>query len=60
MKINDPDFYFHKKIRVYSPNGIITAGELYGYDYDYDDNGKEFLEFDIERDDGFLISYTDD
>lgn len=60
MKIPDPDIYFHKKIKVFSPNGIVTTGELYGYDYDYDDDGNEFLEFDVEREDGFLIGFTED
>lgn len=60
MRIDNPDFYFGKKIRVHSPDGIITDGELYGYNYDYDDDDNEFLEFDVEREDGLLIGFTED
>lgn len=58
MKIPDPDIYFHKKIKVYS-EGTVTVGKLYGYDYDFDDNGNEFLEFDVENEDGLLIGFTE-
>ncbi len=60
MKIPDPDIYFHKKIKVCSPDGTVTVGKLYGYDYDYDDDGNEFLEFDVERNDGILIGFTEE
>lgn len=59
MKIPDPDIYFHKKIKVYSGD-IVTVGELYGYDYDFDDDGNEYLEFDVENEDGLLIDFTED
>ena len=39
MKIDDPEIYFGKKIKVFS-DGIVTVGELFGYDYDYDDDGN--------------------
>lgn len=60
MKIPDPDVYFRKKIKVFSPEGIITTGKLYGYDYDIDDDGNEYLEFDVENEDGLLIGFTED
>ena len=31
----------------------MTIGELYGYDYDFDDDGNEFLEFDVENEKRF-------
>ena len=37
MKIKNPEAYFHKKIKVISPDGQELIGELYGYDYDYAD-----------------------
>lgn len=60
MKIPDPDIYFGKKIKVFSVNDIVTVGDFFGYNYDYDDDGNEFLEFDVEREDGFLIGFTED
>ena len=33
---------------------------FYGYDYDYNDDGNEFLEFDVEQNDGTIISMTED
>lgn len=60
MKIPDPDIYFGKKLKVFSANGIVTVGDFFGYNYDYDDDGNEFVEFDVERKDGFLIGFTED
>lgn len=60
MKIKNPEAYFHKKIKVISPDGQELIGELYGYDYDYADDGTEFLEFDVEIENGQIISYTED
>lgn len=60
MIIEDPEIYFGKKIKVFSPDGYITVGELYGYDYDFDDDGNEFLEFDVENENGLLIGFTED
>lgn len=59
MKIDNPDAYFGKKIKVVSYKGIANIGELYGYDYDFDDNGIEFLEFDVAVGDGRIVSYTE-
>lgn len=59
MKIPDPEIYFYKKIAVYSGN-IVTIGKLYGYDYDFDDDGNEYLEFDVENENGLLIGFTED
>ena len=38
MIINDPTIYFGKKIKVFSTSGRVTTGELYGYDYDFDED----------------------
>lgn len=59
MIIENPEIYFGKKIKVFSTSGRVTAGELYGYDYDFDDNGNEFLEFDVEHENGLLIGFTE-
>lgn len=60
MKIPDPDIYFGKKIKVFSVDGIVTVGDFFGYNYDYDDDGNEFVELNVEREDGFLIGFTED
>lgn len=60
MKINAPDIYFNKKIKVVSPDGQELIGELYGYDYDFTDDGVEYLEFDVETENGMIVSYTED
>lgn len=60
MNIPAPDIYFGKKIKVYSPDGDATVGRLFGFSYDYDDNDNEILDFDVEREDGFLIGFTED
>lgn len=58
MKIENPDIYFGKKIAVYSGE-IVTIGKLFGYDYDFDDDGNEYLEFDVKREDGVYIGFTE-
>lgn len=58
MKIENPEIYFGKKIKVFSGD-TVTTGELYGYDYDVDDLGNEFLEFDVENENGILIGFTE-
>ncbi len=40
--------------------GRVTVGVLFGYDYDYDDDGNELLEFDVENEQGFLIGCIED
>ena len=52
MKINHPERYVGKRVRVVSLQGTATAGQFIGYNYDYDDNGNEFVEFDIDADFG--------
>lgn len=47
----DYDDYFGKKLAVYTKDGC-TVGDFYGYSYDYDDNGEEFVEFDLLPDGG--------
>ena len=56
MKINHPERYVGKRVRVVSLQGTATAGQFIGYNYDYDDNGNEFVEFDIDAD--FGIGYV--
>lgn len=58
--IENPEIYFGKKIKVFSTSGRITLGELFGYDYDFDDDGNEILEFDVENENGLLIGFTED
>lgn len=60
MIINDPDIYFGKKIKVYVTDAKPIIGRLYGYDYDFDDDGNEFLEFDVENEYGLVASLTED
>lgn len=60
MRIEDPEIYFGKKIKVTSTDGTVLTGELYGYDYDIDDGRNEFLEFDVEVEGGAVVSYTED
>lgn len=59
MKILDPDIYYGKKIKVFSIRGVTTVGSFFGYNYDYDDDGNEFVEFDVERNDGILFGFTE-
>ena len=40
------DNFFGKTLVVYTKDGC-TVGKFYGYNYDYDDNGEEFVEFDL-------------
>lgn len=51
----DYDDYFGKTLAVYTKDGC-TVGKFYGYNYDYDDNGEEFVEFDLLPTDG-PVSY---
>lgn len=55
MRINAPENYFGKKIKVIATDGQEIIGELYGYNYDYDDDGNAFVEIDVENAQGFLI-----
>lgn len=59
MKIENPSAYFGKKIKVIS-KGDETIGKLDGYDYDFDDDGNEYLELDIACVDGFFYGFTED
>lgn len=60
MKIPNPSIYFKKRLRVISQKGIDTVGMFYGYNYDYDDDGREYTEFDIMTDDGALIGFSEE
>lgn len=53
-------FTSERKLKFFPPSGRMTIGELYGYDYDFDDDGNEFLEFDVENENGLLIGFTED
>ena len=55
MRINAPENYFGKKIKVIATDGQEIIGELYGYNYNYDDYGNAFVEIDVENAQGFLI-----
>lgn len=59
MRLLYPEIYFGKMIRVYSKDGDITEGAFDGFSYDYDDDGNEYTEFDIENDDGLTIGFDD-
>ena len=59
MIIRNPEIYFGKKIKIFPLHGDVIIGELYGYDYDFDDDGNELLEFDVENENGFLIGFTE-
>lgn len=59
MIIENPEIYFGKKIKVFSTSGCETVGTLYGYDYDFDDDENEFLEFDVENENGLLIGFME-
>ena len=60
VKIQDPSIYFGKKICVFPTDGQSMVCELYGFDYDFDDDGNEFLEFDVNDEDGIVYSFTED
>lgn len=60
MKIPDPEIYFGKTLRILDTDGAITEGDFLGFNYDYDDNGKMFLEFDVDSASGISISFTED
>lgn len=60
MNIPVPDIYFGKRIKVYSLEGDVTVGDFFGFSYDYDDDDNEILDFDVMREDGFLISFIED
>lgn len=48
MKIEHPDVYFGKTIRVHCIDGQAFTGRLSGYNFDYDDDGNEFAEIDLD------------
>ena len=60
MKIPDPEIYFGKTLRIFDTDGGITEGDFLGFNYDYDDNGKMFLEFDVDSPSGIGISFAED
>lgn len=60
MKIVDPSIYIGKVLRVFSPDGTITEGPFDGYDYDIDDDGNEYLEFDVNSYNGIGYSFTEE
>ena len=45
MKDLVPEDYYGKKLKVYLDDGTVIVGRLYGYNYDYDDDGTLILKF---------------
>lgn len=41
-----PEKFWNKRLRVSTADGS-TIGTLYGYSYDYDDDGEQTLEIDL-------------
>lgn len=60
MKIPDPEIYFGKKIKVILVDAPPIVGELYGFDYDIDDDNNEYLEFDVENENGLVASLVEE
>ena len=48
MKIEHPDIYFGKKLRIHCIDGQVLTGELEGFNFDYDDDGNKFAEIDLD------------
>ena len=59
MKIPYPDIYLGKKIRVHCMDGKVFTGDFYGYNFDYDDDGNEFAEIDIEITSSYGVGFTE-
>lgn len=47
MKLNNPEFYLGKKVRVYFVDGDIIVGRLDGFNYDYSNDESLFVELDM-------------
>ena len=47
-------------MRILDTDGGITEGDILGFNFDYDDNGKMFLEFDVDSASGIGISFAED
>ena len=61
MKDLIPEDYYGKKLRVHIEDGTVIEGRLYGYNYDYDDDGTEFMELDFRIPSSNLLrEYRDD
>lgn len=58
MKIKYPDDYLGKKLLIHDVEGNIYTGELYGYNFDYDDAGNQFVEIDLETS-SHIIGFTE-
>ena len=43
-----------------SAEPFVKKGDFLGFNYDYDDNGKMFLEFDVDSASGIGISFAED
>lgn len=50
---------FDKRVKVHTNDGANTEGVFYGYNYDYDDDGKEIVEFDLLLDNGLMCGFSD-
>lgn len=60
MKIEDPDLYIGKRIRVSTSDGDVGEYLLFGYGYDFDDNDVEHFEVDLLDEYGRLICLTEE
>lgn len=61
MKIANPEEYIGRRLKVTLRDGSVIVGCLYGFDYDFDDDGREFLEFDVEEaGTGIIYSTTEE
>lgn len=60
MKIPEPYDYCGKRVRIHTVDGDYCTGTFFGYNYDYDDNGEIFLEFDIETEKGLYYGFAED
>ncbi|MCD7943425.1 MAG: hypothetical protein LUH43_00785 [Clostridia bacterium] len=59
MKVEHPDIYFGKVLKVTWLDGDQLTGKFYGFNFDYDDDGNIFSEMDIAIENGRLVGFTD-
>lgn len=59
MRIEHPDEYFDKKIKINFLDGDYRVGFIDGYSFDYDDDGNIFSEVTFQCDDGQWIGVED-
>ncbi|MCD7712052.1 MAG: hypothetical protein LUH59_03150 [Firmicutes bacterium] len=59
MRIEYPDEYFDKKMKIFFLDGHSRIGVIEGYSFDYDDDGNIFSEVTFRREDGQRIEVED-